>query len=196
MPDKEASTLVKDLYRVGPESPRQEEPIGYKSSTNPEPKNANKTLYSWKAPERPFKTRNREFWVTTIAMAAVVGLVLFLVEGFAPVLLIISLVFLFYVLSTVPPREIEYEITDAGIKIAEKLTIWDNMNRFWTTRRFDSELLVIEIFTIPGRLELVLDSSKKEQIIKELSKFLSFEKVSPSGLDKAANWLGKKMPGN
>lgn len=151
-------------------------------------------IISWIAPARPFKRRNREFWVTVIAIAAVVGLVLFLVEGFMPVLLVVSVVFLFYVLSTVEPEKIEYQITTKGIKVAGKRTDWDTMNRFWFTRRFDSDLLVIETFVLPGRLEVVLDGSKREAVKEALSKYLTHEEIPASGLDRAANWFSKKLP--
>ncbi len=153
-------------------------------------------LVVWHAPARPFKRRNREFFVTVFAIAALSGLVLFLIEGFLPVILIISMVFLFYVMSTVEPNEIEYKITNRGIKVADKQTAWDKMGRFWLTRRFDSELLVVETLSFPGRLEVVVDPQVKVQIEKEVSNYLLHEKIPPSYLDKTANWFSKKLPGN
>ncbi len=157
---------------------------------------AEKELVVWTAPARPFKRRNRDFFVTVIAMAVVAGLVLFLIEGFLPVILIISLVFLFYVMATVEPQNIDYKITNKGINIAGKLTDWNTMGRFWFTTRLDSELLVIETSTLPGRLELVVNSEVKAQIQKALSDYLTHEEIPASNLDKAANWFSKKMPGN
>ncbi len=153
-----------------------------------------KDLVSWMAPARPFKRRNREFYVTVIAIAALVGLILFLVEGFMPVILIISLVFLYYVLSTVEPDEIEYKVTNKGIKIADRRTDWDFILRFWFTRRFDNSLLIIETLNLPGRLEIVIDQEKKKEIRKNLLKYIPEEKTPPSTLDKAANWFSKKLP--
>ncbi|MEK7525971.1 MAG: hypothetical protein AAB546_00645 [Patescibacteria group bacterium] len=153
-----------------------------------------KELHIWTAPARPFKRRNREFYVTIISIAAVTGLVLFLVDGFLPVMLIISLVFLFYVLSTVEPENIQYKVTTLGIKIAEKLTPWEAMRRFWFTKRFDSELLVIETYTLPGRLELVINSAEKPQLEQELKKYLVLEEAPASFLDKSSNWFAKKLP--
>ena len=159
----------------------------------PEPE---RDLFAWKAPSRPFKRRDRQFWVTVGAIAGISGLVLFLIEGAMPVILIISLVFLFYVLSTVPPEEIEYKITNKGIKVVDKRTDWELLTRFWFSRRFDSELLVFEMVTIPGRLELVVNSKDKDALKKVLSEYLNEEEASPSNLDKAANWFAKKLPGN
>jgi hypothetical protein len=155
-----------------------------------------KDLVAWQAPARPFKRRNKEFYVTIIAIAAVVGLILFLVEGFMPVLLIISLVFLFYVMSTVEPDKIDYKITNKGIYVAGRKTDWDPLIRFWFSRRFDSQLLIIQTTTLPGRLELVIEPEKKEEIKQTLLKYMPEEETPPSNLDRAANWFSKKIPGN
>ncbi len=154
-----------------------------------------KVVMSWKAPSRPFKRMNREFWVTIIAMAAIIGLVLFLAEGFMPVVLIVSIVFLIYVLTTVEPEKIEYKITNKGIKIGEKTFDWEGLIRFWFGRRFDSQLLVIQKFGIPDRLEMVIDPEVKENLRKSLLKHIPEEKAPPSSLDKAAGWFSKKLPG-
>jgi len=155
-----------------------------------------KELVSWVAPARPFKRRNRNFYVTVIVMAATIGFVLFLADGWLPVVLIISLVFLFYVMSTVPPENIEYKITNLGIKIANVNTPWEALGRFWFTKRMDSNLLVVETRTLPGRLELVIDPAKEKEIKDALSKELAYEEVPASNIDKAANWVSKRMPGN
>ena len=155
-----------------------------------------KNLFTWTAPARPFKRRNREFYITLIAGSAIVGLVLFLIEGWMPVILIISLIFLFYVMNTVEPEKIEYKITNKGIKVADKLTDWGVLTRFWFSRRFDSTLLIFEIVRLPGRLELVVSPDEKEKIRKSLSKYLPEEEAPPSFLDRSANWFSRKMPGN
>lgn len=151
-------------------------------------------LLVWTAPARPFKRRDRQFYVTTISIASLVSLILFLAEGAMPVILIISLVFLYYVLSTVEPENIEYKITNKGIKIANKTTPWEQMGRFWFSKRYSSDLLVFETFVLPGRMELVVDQTQKEQIKKVLAKYLTEEEISPSKLDRAVDWFSKKMP--
>lgn len=181
MPAQEQKSTLKETGSSGQENQKNE----------PE-----RDLVYWQAPARPFKRRNKEFYVTIIAIAAVVGLVLFLVEGFMPVILIISLVFLFYVLSTVEPEDIEYKVTNKGISIAGRKTEWDPLLRFWFSRRFDSPLLIVETTSLPGRLELVMDEGKKEEIRKALLDHIPEERTPPSGLDRAANWFSKKLPGN
>lgn len=155
-----------------------------------------KELISWSAPARPFKRRDRQFYVTVFAIAAIIGLVLFLVEGWVPVVLIISLVFLFYIMSTVEPESIVYKVTNKGVKMADKRTDWNVLGRFWFTKRFDNELLIIESFAIPGRVELVVDPTKKEDIEREISKFLTQEEIPPSYFDNASSWFSRHLPGN
>ena len=155
-----------------------------------------KELLTWTAPARPFKRMNREFWVTVIAMAAIVGLILFFAEGFMPVILIVSIVFLIYVLTTVEPENINYLITNRGVKIGSKIFEWEMLVRFWFGKRFDSPLLIIQKQGIPDRLELVIDSEKQDEIKTILLKYLPEEKAQDTSLDKMINWFSKKIPGH
>lgn len=155
-----------------------------------------RTLFSWKAPVRPFKRRDREFWITTVVIASIFGLILFLIEGVMPVVLIISIIFLFYVLSTVEPEEADYKITNKGVKIADKTTPWELLTRYWFSKRYNSKLLIFEMVILPGRLELVIHEKDKESFKKHLNKYVIEEEVPPSNLDRTANWFSKKFPGN
>lgn len=154
-----------------------------------------KDLVVWTAPARPFKRRNKDFYVTIFAIGGITALVLFLIQGFLPVILVISVVFLFYVMATVEPEKLEYKITTKGIKIGSDTRDWSMMRRFWFTKRFDNELLVIETRTLTGRLELVIDPAVKDKIRKELNNYLVHEEVPASTIDKAANWFSDKVPG-
>ena len=44
-----------------------------------------KDLVTWIAPARPFKRRDRQFYLTTVSIAGIVCLILFLAEGAMPV---------------------------------------------------------------------------------------------------------------
>lgn len=153
-----------------------------------------KELFSWKATSRPFKKRDREFWVTVGAIAFIGGVILFLIEGVMPVVLIISIVFLYYVMSTVPPETVSYSITNLGVKFADKRTDWDFLTRFWFTKRLDTSLLVFEMTSLPGRLELVIDPKDQDKLIEVLTPYVINEEAPPSQMDKAANFLADKLP--
>jgi hypothetical protein len=153
-----------------------------------------KVIFSWNGPVRPFKKKDRRFWINVSAIAAISGFVLFLIEGMMPVLVIISLVFLFYIMTTVEPENIEYKITNKGVDIAGQKTYWEEMIRFGFSKRLDSNLLVLETTRVPGRLEIVIDENDMEKIKNALKKHLPEHDKPASNIDKAANWFAEKMP--
>jgi hypothetical protein len=153
-------------------------------------------LLTWIAPARPFKRRDRQFYTTIFAIAGIISLILFLAEGIMPVILIVALVFLYYILSTVPPENVEYKITSKGVKIAGKLTEWQAMSRFWFGERSGSEILIFETFLMPGRIEVMINPEIKDSLKHEISAYIPFEEIPASGLDKVTNWVSKKLPGN
>jgi hypothetical protein len=155
-----------------------------------------KDLVVWTAPARLFKRRGRQFYVTVFAIAGIVSLILFLAEGIMPVILIVSLVFLYYVLSTVQPENIEYKVTTKGIRIANKLTEWQSLNRYRFSKRFDNNLMIIDTSFIPGRIELIINPGIKDQLKKEISAYIPYEEVPAGAIDRATNWFAEKMPGN
>ena len=152
-----------------------------------------KDFVIWSAPVRSFKKRGREFYVTVFAMAALVGLILFVVEGIMPVILIAALLFLFYVLSTVEPEVVTYKITNKGIRIGDRLTEWDFVIRFWFSQKGEEEVLVVETFGLSGRMEILIEVAKKEEIRKTLLNYAPEEKAPATNFDKAAGWISKKI---
>ena len=154
-----------------------------------------KDLHVWKAPARPFKTRDREFRITIIAMAAISGLILFFVEGFMTVILIISIIFLFYILSTVKPDEIDYKLTNKGVYIADKKTDYLDIQRFSFGKRFEKDLLILDTLNLTGRLELVIKKGDEEKIRKTLKDYIPEEESPSTNVDKITDWVGNKVPG-
>ena len=157
---------------------------------------AERDLLTWTAPARPFKRRDRQFYTTVFAIAGIISLILFLAEGIMPVILIVALVFLYYVLSTVPPENIEYKITSKGVKIAGKLTEWQTLIRFCFGARSGSEILIFETFLIPGRMEIMINPEIKDGLKKEISAYIPYEEIPATGLDKVTDWVAQKLPGN
>jgi hypothetical protein len=183
--------LVMDAAPNTPVNEEKVEPQAVVVRREPE-----RDLVTWTAPARPFKKRDRQYFVTIFATAGIISLVIFLAEGLMPVVLIISLVFLYYILSTVPPEDVEYKITTKGIKIGDKLTDWQLLQRFWFGKRMDSDILFFDTFQIPGRIEFVIKPEINEVLEKEISAYIPFEKAPDTGLDKLTNWVSQKLQGN
>lgn len=176
-----------------------EEQKGEQFSQNQHPKEGKSSLketvvFSWRAPARPFKKRDKEFFTTVAALAFLVGAIFFFIDGLLPVAVVAALVFLIYVLATIAPEEVENTITNRGITFAGRKYRWDELVRFWFTKRFGNELLVIETVQIPNRIEMVIQEADKEKIKEAFEDFLPHEEASPNFFDKAAFWLSKRVP--
>jgi hypothetical protein len=170
------------------ENTTQQEPTKEHPAYTPE-----KVLLSWKSSSRPFQKHSREYWVRFITIAAIFGVLLYIIEGIMPVLLLIAIVFLYYVLSTVEPEAVEYGITNKGIKVLDKLTEWPNIMRFWFTQRLNQDIVIFQTLTMPGRLELVVPSELKDKLKKIVLPYIPEEETPPTNFDKAADWVAKKL---
>jgi len=155
-----------------------------------------KILYSWKAPSRPFKKRDKEFWTTVIAIVVLVGLILFFVKEWFLIAAIISFVFVYYVLSTVEPEEMEYKITNRGIIYGGQTYPYEAISQFWFSEKYGQRIVNFELQGggLIGRLTILVGQGEEKKIKELLLKYLVEEEVKPTFLDKAADWLQKKVP--
>lgn len=154
-----------------------------------------KILFNWKAPLRPFKKRDKEFWTTVLAIIFLLSLILFFVKEWFLIAAIFSLAFLYYVLSTVPPEEIEYRITNKGIAFEDRSYDWEFLWRFWFSDKYEQRLLNIDTrLSLPGRLSFVIKKEDETRIKEILEKYLLNEEAELTFFDKASAWLAKKVP--
>lgn len=156
----------------------------------PEPE---KELFSWKAPLRPSIRKDKNFWVKVFVITTIFGFIIYIAEGILPVILLISLIFLFYVLTNVQLEEVVYKITNRGIRIADRLNKWDFFTHFWFIERGKTSILALGTFSVPGRLELIIEEKDKDKIRKILSRYIPEEEINPNTIDKASEWLSKKF---
>ena len=170
---------------------KKEEEKLFPGVPKPRPK---KAIISWQAPSRPFKKRDRQYYTTVAAIVFLISLILFFAGQFLPIAVVISVGFLAYVLSSVPPNEVKIEINTYGIEIEDLLYYWEEMGRFWLEKKYDQELLTVEIMRFPGRIILICKEDKKEELRKILSEVLLEEKPTATFYDKAAKWLQDKIP--
>ena len=105
-----------------------------------------------------------------------------------------AVAFMAYVINSVPPQDIMYQITTYGIRIGDRLYYWEMMQRFWYGSKYDQELLYIDIVEFPDRLTLVLGEAEKDIISAVLSEVLLLEKPPLTVYERMAAWLQEKFP--
>jgi hypothetical protein len=152
------------------------------------------TIFTWVASTRPFKRRNRQFYTTVGMITMLISLILFLAGQLLPIAVVLSVAFLGYVMSSVPPDQVENKITTHGIRHHDAIYYWDEMGRFWFDQKFGQGMVQIEISKFPGRLTLMFQSQKKAELKELLSEVLLNERPKDTFYEKSASWLQEKIP--
>jgi hypothetical protein len=155
-----------------------------------------RTLLTWTSPARPFKKRDKEFFRTIASLLILVVIILFFAQQFMLILAVLATAFLAYVLNTVPPENVEHQITTQGVVTAGHNYEWKNLKHFFFSKKHNSDILnVATKQNFPSLLMLLIEEKDKDQIKEMLKKYLLFkENVAPNWLDTASNWLSDKIP--
>lgn len=152
-----------------------------------------KVLFSWKAHVRHFEKKSKEFYINATAVFSVIALIIFIAEGWVPVVLLISLGFLYFVMHSVEPEIVDYQITNFGIRIKDKPIDWARFTNFWITEKAGAAKLNLGMVTVPGKMELVIDQKDKDKIKNTLRGYLPEVEIPPSALDKLSGWFSAKI---
>jgi hypothetical protein len=159
--------------------------------------NLNEILLSWKGPSHPFKKRDKVFYQTVAALTFLFVIIVFFLQEFLLIGVILSIAFVVYVISTVPPIEVEHKITPLGFENAGRLFRWVELYGFWIEKKWNYEILIIQTrLAFPGQVMAVLNKDVDEKQVKEVvGKYLLFmEKPPKSVVDSLSGWLTDKFP--
>jgi len=152
-------------------------------------------LLRWTAASRPYKKRDREFYTTIAIIVFLLSTIAFFIGQSMLIAVIVSFAFVAYVLAAVPPEKVEHTITTYGIRTENKLYVWGELGRFWFSETLGQKVLHVEYFNrFLSRISLVLGEVKEEQIKQVLLQYVPHETPLPSFVEKAADWLQKKIP--
>lgn len=153
-------------------------------------------LLAWVAPERPFRHKSREFFLTALLIAFLIEVILFLFSEYQLMLAVASLVFLSFVLVSVPPKDSQYALSSEGIKIQDHFFIWGELYDFYFKKIDKIETLIVRTkLLFPPELTIPLGSHSAEEVRKILLPFLPYrEVVAPTFMEKSADWLSHNFP--
>lgn len=155
-----------------------------------------KTLLSWHAAGRPFRKREKEYFINIAVITLALMVILFLFSQYMLMLLALALVFLNYALTTVAPHDFRYKLTNQGVTIEKHFYYWDELFDFYF-KTVEGELMVfIETrYYFPAILKMTMGEMHREQVQAVLLRFLPYrEVVTPSNLERAGDWLSKTFP--
>lgn len=150
------------------------------------------TIFSWKAPLRPYVERGKNVLRFYVAVALLVSLIVFFLGDKILLIPIWTLLFLFYALTITPPPEVENKITQFGINTAGATLRFEALDYFYFTKRFDYTVLVVVSHPpIYHHSYLVVpDEETKKKIIPLLSSHIIYQEIpKKTFVDRAVDWL-------
>lgn len=164
-------------------------------ATVPKHESREEEVYAtWSSPSRLFKKRDREFFVNIFAIVFLLSVILVFVREFVLIAAVLSIVFLIYVLSTVPPEEVKHRITNLGIESAGHFYRWEEFADFWFEEQWGQVTIVLRLFMQP-RIIILLGDQKKEKIREFVARHIPFrEEPDRNWVDNAARWITEKIP--
>lgn len=154
------------------------------------------TLLTWQAPGRPFQKHNKIFYVNILLLMLFIETILFLFSQYTLMMVVLSLIFVVFVLATVPPTNFRYRISSEGITIEDHFFLWQELYDFYFKKRYNVDILHIRTKSmIPGELTLTLGEISKEHIKSILLSYLPYrEIIKQTFVEKSGDWLSHKFP--
>ena len=156
----------------------------------------NEILLSWKSPSHPFRKRNKVFYQTIAAFTFLSVVIVFFLQEFLLIGVILSIVFVVYIVSSNPPIEVEHKITPLGFRNAGRLFRWAELYAFWFEEKWGDKLLIIQTrLPFPAQLRIVLKDTSEDKIKKVIGKYLPYlEKPLKGWVDNIIDWVNTKIP--
>lgn len=149
---------------------------------------------SWMSPSRLFKKRDREYFTNVGAIVVLLTVILVFAREYVLIAAVFSIVFLIYVLSTVPPEEVKHRITNLGIESSERFYRWEEFADFWFEEQWGQVMLVLRPIYAP-RVIMLLGNQDRDKVRTYIARHIPFrEHPEKTWVDNAASWLTHKIP--
>lgn len=150
-------------------------------------------LYKWEAPMRTYKTLDKKrFWTIAAAVLALF-VVLAILGQFGLMAAIAAVMFLVYVLGTVPPEKVGHVITTLGVETMDKTYEWKDLKDYWFSEKDETKILNIDAnLAFPSRLIMLVGDTDLEKINSILKEKLPYQdKRDQSSLSKVSEgeWI-------
>jgi multisubunit Na+/H+ antiporter MnhG subunit len=138
-------------------------------------------IYTWTAPDR-IVPRKPKSWYTIVGLISIVCIFLSILMGnFMLVFAILAIIFLIYVISTVPSQIVECAITNKGVRVQDEVFLWNDIDHFWISKRDEQLVINIELKEFKGRIIVLVGSGDVDRIVMEMVKHEDYRE--PKGFE-------------
>lgn len=155
-----------------------------------------KTLLTWKAPSRPYRRKDKSYFITVAILILLVSAIAFLANEMLLIGALLALGFLVYVLNFVAPQEIDYKISTQGVTVGDHFYHWQELDSFWFSEKEGHKMLnILTRFRFPGLIMIVMGDVSEEEVKRITARYLPFHEIAPkSTMEKWSDYLQKHFP--
>lgn len=154
-------------------------------------------ICQWHAPLRAYKKQSKHVLRFYVALATILSVIVFFFQDYIVLMVIWSMLFLFYQLTVTPPPVVTNKITAFGVESGGVQLRWEVLSHFYFTKRFEFEILTLvtqgpypffSYFVIP-------DQKTKEEVMHVLSEYIMFVPDPPITItDRLINLMSQLIP--
>jgi hypothetical protein len=150
-------------------------------------------LYKWESDMRTYKKLDKKkFWMVSAAVL-VLFVVLAILGQFGLMAAVAAVMFLFYVLGTVPPEKVSHLITTLGVETMDKEYKWEKLQDYWFSKKDGAIVLNVDTsLTFPSRLIMITDKGGMDNIhglLKDKLKYRDFRDQSSLSRVSEGEWI-------
>lgn len=154
-----------------------------------------KVLFEWEAPERAYQKKSKDFWITAIAILILVSVILIFIDEFFLIMALISVLFVYYALSSVPPGNIKNKLTNRAVYFGELRYEWSGLQNFWFKKSLSNQTINFDtMLRFPRMVSLVINPEDQEKLKEIVIKRIPMLENSPTFVDKLTKWFADRLP--
>lgn len=156
----------------------------------------NQVLLQWTGPSHPFKKKDRIFYQTVGALTFLLVAIVFFLQEFLLIAVILAIAFVVYAISSYPPVDVEHKVMPSGFDNAGRLYRWHELYGFWFEEKWGFKTLIIQTrMSFPAQIRAVLRDVSEPQVKDIIGKYLiHLENPPKSWVDSTSDWLNNKIP--
>jgi hypothetical protein len=159
-----------------------------------------KEVYSWIAPERFWKPKEKSWYVSYGTFFIVIIALFALLGEYIAIIAVLAFLFLWFVQGSIPPENAVFKITGLSFYAYGRKYKWKDIKYFWFSETKEALFLNLEIIRSQileeGRLHrvsiLLPDEKIREDVFYTLIKFLDYGEKE----EVSYNFLNKMIHGN
>lgn len=170
--------------------------VSHESDVLKNQQNLNEVLLTWKSPSHPYKKRNKLFFQTISAMTFLLVVIVFFLNEFLLIGVILAMAFVVYALYSIPPVEVRHKVTPLGFENAGRLFKWIELYAFWFEEKWGQKILVVQTrLPFPPQVRAVINREEEKELKEIIDRYLLFqEKPIKSVVDHLSDWFTSKIP--